>query len=286
MLELILSAASRDERVRAVAMNGSRTNANAPKDLFQDYDIVYLVTEVEPYLREPDWIDAFGERIVMQRPDDNDALFTSERRSRYAYLMLFADGNRIDLTLVPWTERDAYLAEDKLTVVLMDKDGSLPAIPPPTDEDYRVRRPGAEHFRGCCNEFWWVSTYVAKGLWRRELLYALEHLGIVRAMLLKMLAWRVGLDTGFAVSVGKSYKYLEKYVPEDVWGRLLRSFPGGAYESAWTALFEMGELFRETARDVAARSSFFYDEEEDRRVTEYLRRVEALPRASEPPSTT
>ena len=40
MMELILSVAKEDERIRAVYMNGSRTNPNAPKDLFQDYDIV------------------------------------------------------------------------------------------------------------------------------------------------------------------------------------------------------------------------------------------------------
>ncbi|TLS50712.1 aminoglycoside 6-adenylyltransferase [Paenibacillus antri] len=277
MMELILSVAAADERVRAVAMNGSRTNANAPKDRFQDYDIVYLVDDIEPYLREPEWIDVFGERIVMQTPDDN-ALFPPERESRYAYLMLFADGNRIDLTLIPASESDAYLAEDKLTVVLMDKDGRLPALPPPSDEDYRVRRPGPEHFRGCCNEFWWVSPYVAKGAWRREMLYATEHLDIVRDMLLKMLEWRVGWDTEFRVSIGKSYKYLERYVSEDVWRRLMRTFPDGTYEGVWAALYEMGDLFRETAREVAGLMNFVYDEEEDRRVCEYLRRVESMGR--------
>lgn len=45
MMEIILNAARQDDRIRAVYMNGSRTNKNAPKDLFQDYDIVYVVTE-------------------------------------------------------------------------------------------------------------------------------------------------------------------------------------------------------------------------------------------------
>ncbi len=274
-MELVLSVAARDERVRAVAMNGSRTNANAPRDPFQDYDIVYLVTEVASFVLDRDWIDVFGERIVMQRPDEN-VLDPSERRSRYAYLMLFEDGNRIDLTLIPMTERNVYLAEDALTVILLDKDGQLPALPSPTDEGYRVRRPGLLQYQSCCNEFWWVSPYVAKGAWRREMLYIVEHLGIVRDMLLKMLEWQVGFETGFGVSVGKSYKYLEKYVAPDVWRRLLRTFPDGTYGGAWAALFEMGTLFRETARDVADRAGYAYDEEEDRRVTAYLRRVEAM----------
>ena len=37
---LIMDIAKADERILAVYMNGSRTNPNVPKDLFQDYDIV------------------------------------------------------------------------------------------------------------------------------------------------------------------------------------------------------------------------------------------------------
>lgn len=34
MFDLILNTARDDERIRAVYMNGSRTNPNAPKDIF------------------------------------------------------------------------------------------------------------------------------------------------------------------------------------------------------------------------------------------------------------
>ena len=49
MMHLILQVAKDDERVRAVYLNGSRTNHNAPKDRFQDYDVVYVVTDTKPY---------------------------------------------------------------------------------------------------------------------------------------------------------------------------------------------------------------------------------------------
>lgn len=45
MYELIIGTARADERIRAVYINGSRTDKNAPKDIFQDYDIVYAVCE-------------------------------------------------------------------------------------------------------------------------------------------------------------------------------------------------------------------------------------------------
>ena len=51
MMHLILQVAKDDERVRAVYLNGSRTNHNAPKDRFQDYDVVYVVTDTKPFMK-------------------------------------------------------------------------------------------------------------------------------------------------------------------------------------------------------------------------------------------
>jgi len=56
MFDLVLGVANRDSRIRAVYMNGSRANPNVKKDIFQDYDIVYVVTETESIIRDEDWI--------------------------------------------------------------------------------------------------------------------------------------------------------------------------------------------------------------------------------------
>ena len=42
MLNLILQIAKKIQ-VDAVALSGSRTDGQAPKDKFQDYDVVYVV---------------------------------------------------------------------------------------------------------------------------------------------------------------------------------------------------------------------------------------------------
>ena len=80
MLDLILDTAQRDERVRAVIMNGSKVNPNAPKDFFQDYDVVYIVTEKESFLADPGWIKVFGELMILQLPDEmSDPASRSDR---------------------------------------------------------------------------------------------------------------------------------------------------------------------------------------------------------------
>ena len=95
MFDLILGFARKDERVRVAAMNGSRANPNAARDAFQDYDIVFGVTEMAGFLAEDGWLDYFGRRVIMQKPDGME-LFPPEGRNRFAYLMLFEDGNRFD----------------------------------------------------------------------------------------------------------------------------------------------------------------------------------------------
>jgi len=279
MYDLLLGVAENDPRIRAVYMNGSRANPGAPKDILQDYDIVYVVAETGSFIADKAWLNIFGETIVRQEPDNmgsgNDKTGWDEK---YTYLMQFADGNRIDLT-VQTKERTArvYL-RDSLTVPLLDKDGCLPPLPAPTDSDYRVKRPTAKQFADCCNEFWWVSPYVAKGLWRREILYALDHLnGYVRSELLRMLAWQAGILTDFSVSVGKSYKYLGYYLPETTWEKLLATYPRAEEEQIWEALLIIGDLFRTTAEFVAGALGYGYDREEDRKTTEYLLRLRALP---------
>ena len=63
--DLILTTARADERIRAVILNGSRANPNAKVNRFQDFDIVYLGTDVSAFTEDPTWIDRFGECMIL-----------------------------------------------------------------------------------------------------------------------------------------------------------------------------------------------------------------------------
>ncbi|MBI1294905.1 aminoglycoside 6-adenylyltransferase [bacterium] len=276
MFDLILGVARQDKRVRAVIMNGSRANPNAPKDPFQDFDIVYVVTEIDSFRAQPSWINCFGYRMILQIPDDMEGE-EPDRDKSYAYLIQFADGNRIDLTLFA-AHRLAEMDDDSQSILLLDKDGIVPPFPPASDRDYLPKPPTARQFADCCNEFWWVSVYVAKGLWRREILYALDvRESYVRPQLMKMITWFVGIHTDFAVSPGKSGKYLERLLPPEEWQALLRTWSDADYEHAWDAQEAMSDLFRAKALSVAEHFGFAYPHEDDQRVCAHLRHVRALP---------
>jgi aminoglycoside 6-adenylyltransferase len=140
MMDLIIGIAEKDERIRAVYMNGSRANPNIEKDIYQDYDIVYVVTETLSFINNKNWINLFGEIAIVQEPDWNDVktgLSNAEKdfSQRYAWLMLFKDGNRIDLGIEIKEEAKKNYLEDKMTILLLDKDKFLPKISLPTDEE-------------------------------------------------------------------------------------------------------------------------------------------------------
>jgi aminoglycoside 6-adenylyltransferase len=276
MLALILTTAREDDRIRAVVMNGSRANPDAPRDFFQDFDIVYLVTDPAPFTRNLEWIKRFGEMMILQLPDDMQDP-PPDPESDYGYLMQFADGNRIDLTIVP-LERVGNLGKDSQSILLLDKDGIVPPFPPASDRDYLPKPPTAKAFDDCCNEFWWVSAYVAKGLWRREFTYARQMLDqYVREQLMKMLAWYAGMKTGFARSPGKYGKYLKDFLEPDLWDLLLKTYADAEYDHTWEALFAIGEIFRRVAIAVAGHFGFEYPDGDDQRVSAHLRHVRALP---------
>ncbi len=276
MLDLILDTARQDDRIRAVILNGSRANPNARRDPFQDFDIVFLVTDVASFKDDPAWVSRFGELMIMQLPDDMQDPPPGEVRG-YTYLMQFQDGNRIDLNLC-LTSRVSEAVADSLTVVLLDKDNLIPPLPPSSDHDYLPTPPTAKQFADCCNEFWWCCPYVAKGLWRGHITYARGVLETyVRPMLMKMLAWYVGVQTGFSINPGSFGKYLEPRLSPDLWARLLATYSDASYDQTWDSLYATADLFRHVAVPVAEHFGLEYPHADDARVTAHLQHVRTLP---------
>lgn len=278
MYKLFIDLARTDDRILAVYMNGSRTNINVPKDIFQDYDIVFVVTEIKSFIEDKNWIQKFGTVMYMQYPDENTE-YPSDKENFYGWLMQFDDGNRIDLHVESVVHAKEHICDDKLCRILLDKYNILPEIPEATDEDYHVKRPLETHFKMCCNEFWWCSNNVAKGLWRKEMSYVQDMTNfIVRKQLEKMFSWKVGIKTGFNVSVGKSAKYLYQWLEKEEYQSYLNTYFGGNVDEAWNAVFLMCSLFEKTALYVAEQLGYTYNDKEGKAAQMFLEHVHTLPK--------
>ncbi|MCI8973074.1 MAG: aminoglycoside 6-adenylyltransferase [Lachnospiraceae bacterium] len=278
MYALFMEIARADDRILAVYMNGSRTNPNVPKDIFQDYDIVYVVRDTQSFIEDKDWIHKFGKILYMQYPDENPE-YPNDKENHYGWLMQFEDGVRIDLTVQTIQFAREHIHDDKLCRILVDQENILPPVPEATDADYHVKKPTEAQFLACANEFWWCSNNLAKGLWREEMPYVQDMTNfVVRKQLEKMLSWKAGLLTNFQISVGKSAKYLYKWLEADEYQAYLNTYFSGNVVEAWAAVLHMCDLFEQTAVYVGNRLGYAYHAAEGKAARGFLEQVRNLPK--------
>lgn len=258
MLDLILKTAE-TLQVEAVAMSGSRTNQKTSKDEFQDYDVVYVVENLDELITDLSWLDRFGKRIIEQE------VTLGQRR---LYLMLFEDGNRIDLTLCPKEHIKEWVDSEAGFTVLEDPNGLFEPYSP-SPQRFWTNPASAIDFENACNEFWWVSAYVVKGICRNQLIYATDHLyGICQQEFLKILAWQVASARG-KVDIGKNYKYLFQYLPAEKEKEFSNLLDFSSIEKLSQSLLATMQLFHREAQRLAQKLGFDYDKEVAEKMIEY-----------------
>ena len=258
MLNLILQIA-KNLQVEAVAMSGSRTCPNVPKDEFQDYDVVYIVNDLDNLTSDLSWLNQFGKRIIEQEVSLGN---------RRIYLMLFEDGNRIDLTLCPKEHIQEWVDSEVGFTVLEDEKGLFESYSP-SPKRFWIHPATETDFKNSCNEFWWVSAYVVKGICRHQVIYATDHLyRICQQELLKVLAWQVTSDRG-KVDIGKNYKYLFNYLPVEKEKEFSALIDFSSVEKLTQSLFATMQLFHREAQILAQKMGFDYDKEVADKMIDY-----------------
>ena len=259
MFDLIIQTA-KSLKVQAVAMSGSRTDTKAPKDEFQDYDVVYVVDDLYNLTSDLAWLDQFGNRLIEQY---------NVLGNRRLYLMLFEDGNRIDLTLCPKVHIKEWVESEADFTVLEDPKGLFESYSP-SPQRYWTSPASQIDFEKVCNEFWWVSAYVVKGICRKQVIYATDHLyRICQQELLKVLAWQVASDNG-TVDIGKNYKYLFQYLPAEKEKEFSALLDFSSVEKITQSLFSTMNLFHREAQILAQKMGFDYDKEVAEKMIQYV----------------
>lgn len=263
MLDLILGVADKDEKIRAVSIGGSRVFSYIGKDEFQDFDIVYYVTETSPFINNLDFISQFGKRAILQMP-------TPFGSRAFVYLMQFRDGNRIDLSIKAISSQKTKTNLDQDEKIILDKDGVFKDTPLVDQDQYNIVPPSKEQYDKHCNNFWWMQLNITKGLLRKELPYAMGMLNIVRKEFQQMIMWDIGFQQNFNVSAGKLGKYIEKYLTQEEWQKFKQTYPSGDYQAVWNSITVMQDMFRHSAVKIARHFGFCYPHDDDKGVCELI----------------
>jgi aminoglycoside 6-adenylyltransferase len=281
VIQGIMRWAHKRDDVRAVLLTSTRAIPGGTIDLFSDYDVVLVVLDIYPYFEDEGWLYDFGEVLVRYR----DPIKLMDGFEKFAYITQYEDGLKIDFTLWPVEVVHQIVKADELPLdldigylVLLDKDHVTRGMKPPSYQAYIPGPPGEAEYQELVREFFHEATYVVKHLFREELIPAKYNLDyrMKQANLVRMLQWRLEIDQGWSVRLGAYGKGLKKYLNEETWSLLEKTYVGAGMAENWQALFATIDVFRTTAIEVAESLGFDYPFILDDRVMVYLRKVKNL----------
>jgi aminoglycoside 6-adenylyltransferase len=275
VLDRLLAWAREQPAINAVVLTSSRARGDETVDELSDYDVILAVRDAPAFAADGSWVAGYGAPLIGWG-DDHEVF----GRATYFRGVVYEDGVKIDYTIWPeeLLERvgEASALPDDLDVgyrVLLDKSGGTAGWQEPTYGAHIPEPPNEAEFQALFEEFWWSTTYVAKGLRRGEVFFtkfALDHDAKFHA-LRRVLEWRIELDHGWSLRPGAYGRGLERLLPNELWAKLSSTYVGTGVEENWDALFRTIELFRRAAREVAEALGYEYPQGIDDRIAAQLR---------------
>ena len=112
---------------------------------------------------------------------------------------------------------------------------------------------------------------MVKGIRRKQLIYATDHLyGICQQELLKLLAWQVAADKG-TVDVGKNYKYLFQHLPDEKEKEFTALLDFSDQKNLIKSLLATLDFFHKEAQAFSLKTGFHYDKATAEKMIEYAK---------------
>ena len=283
VLDRLCRWAQARESIRTVILTSTRAVAGASVDALSDYDVILVVRDIRPYVTERSWLDDFGEVLVAYwDPVQPDPIFGIDKCGN---VVQYAQGLKIDFSLWPvglfQKIAAAALPPAELEAgyrVLLDKDGLTARLPRPTYRAYVPKPPSQADFELFMNDFLSDAPYVAKCLWRDELLpakWCLDY-DMKLVYLRQLLEWRMEIEQEWSIPAGALGKGLKKHLPEALWKEVELTFAGAGLEENWAALERTMRVFRQVAMEVGRHLGYCYPEELHERVWAYVNTIRRM----------
>lgn len=267
--------------IRAMILTSSRTRPDGPVDLLSDYDLILAVSDVGPFAFDDAWTSDYGSPMVRWGDQSEMHGLTTYFRG-----VVYQDYVKIDYSIWPVELLDHITASaslpDQLDVgyrVLFDKEQRTAGWKPPSYQAHIPTRPAQAEYQALIEEFWWSTTYVAKSLWRDDLVFAKWVLDqdLKLETMRRMLEWRIEIDHNWSVKPGVYGRGLKQLLPPDIWREFAGTYVLLDVEETWAALSRVIALFRQVAADVGNVLGYTYPQEVDDLVSAYLEAIRKMP---------
>jgi aminoglycoside 6-adenylyltransferase len=269
--------------IRAMILTSSRTRPDGPVDLLSDYDLILAVSDVRPFTSDDTWMSDYDS--PMARWGDQSELHGLTTFFRGA---IYQNYVKIDYSIWPVEMLEQIAASssllDQLDVgyrVLLDKDRRTAGWKPPTYQAHIPDRPTEAEYGALVEEFWWGTTYVAKSLWRDDLVFARWVLDedLKLEALRRMLEWHIEIEHNWSVKPGVHGRGLKQLLPPNIWSQLAATYGSLDVDETWAALGRVIALFRQVALDVGNTLNYAYPQKVDDLVSTYLEAIRTMPPA-------
>ena len=220
VLHQLTQWADKQKSVRAMLLTSTRARPNGPVDLLSDYDVILIVEDIYPFFEDRLWVQDFGEVLVSYW----DAIYPDPDYGvhKFGNVIQYANGLKIDFVLWPVELLQQIIKTLKLPAALdagftrlVDKNGLTDNFPEPTYTAYIPSPPTEKVYQTRVEEFFSDAPYVAKCLWRDELLpakwcldYDMKHI-----YLRQMLEWQIRMPSWLVSTNGSPGKGVKNTSP-------------------------------------------------------------------------
>jgi aminoglycoside 6-adenylyltransferase len=266
--------------VRAMILTSTLAIPGGACDMLSDFDIILALLDVQPFYKNRDWLENFGHVLALYR----DPLVSENGNLKSGYVIQFEEGLKIDFTLWEVATLKRVVAAENLDPeldagyqVLLDKDHLTEAIKPASFQAYIPKPPGEGEYQEAIEVFFVDTTYVAKFLWRDDLVAA-KHIQelLFQEHLRPMLEWHMEIEHGWSIKPGPYGRRLKKWLRSDLWTDLESIYTGPKLEDNWEAIFRTIALMRKAAEEVGAEFGFDYPYEMESGVLAHINWVKSL----------
>jgi aminoglycoside 6-adenylyltransferase len=264
--------------VRACLLTSTRAVPNAAVDELSDYDVILVLSDILPFVKDHSWTEEFGEVLVSYwDPIEVDPTTGIEHSGN---IVQYVDGLKIDFRLWPIEMLDSIVDQQAIPAeldagyrVFMDKDRRADRLPAPTFNSFLPVQPDEVTYLQLINDFFIGPPYVAKCLVRNELLPAKWCLDYDMRFiyLVPMMEWKAASENHWSIRLGVNGKGLRAYFEDALWLQFERTFTGADIAENWNALFNMMAFFGRIAIEVGSQLGFNYPVELEQRVTDFVR---------------
>ena len=289
IIPTLIQWATARSTIRAALLTSTRAIPDASIDALSDYDVILIVQDIHPYVADRTWLNDFGDvLIVYWDPIHPDSVFGIEQCGNVTQ---YADGLKIDFTLWSVALLQQIVAAPVLPAeldagyrVLVDKDRLTAPMRLPTFTAYVPVPPSLETYQTLINDFLSDAPYVAKCLWRDELLpakWCLDY-DMKQIYLRQILEWCMEIDQRWSVPAGFLGKGLKKRLPPDIWDQVEQTYVGARVAENWEALARTMALFRQVAVKVGEHLGYAYPDDLHQRVSAYIEQIKQMERSIAP----